>query len=165
MINAIHVYRAARWLHLHRVPALPRMLDFVGRVLFACWVPHTAKIGRRVVLGYGGLGIVIHADATIGDDSHIDQHVTIGGSATRAGTPRVGRGVYIGAGAKILGPIVVGDGAIIGANAVVIKDVPSNSVVVGIPARVVRSNIDPGRHLEHKRRAVDSEVQTQRRFL
>jgi serine O-acetyltransferase len=158
MINAIHTYRAARWLHLHHVPVLPRLLDFVARILFSCWVPHTAKIGRRVVLGYGGLGIVIHGDATIGDDSHIDQHVTIGGTATKFGTPQVGRGVYIGAGAKILGPIVIGDEAIIGANAVVIKDVPGNSVAVGIPARVVKSNVDAGQHLAHRRPAKDGEA-------
>ncbi|HEX7115967.1 MAG TPA: hypothetical protein VF193_12610 [Steroidobacter sp.] len=73
MINAIHVYRATRWLDLHRVPASARMRHFVGRVFFACCVRLTAKIGRRVLPGYGGAGIVTHTAAIIGDDSHIDQ--------------------------------------------------------------------------------------------
>jgi serine O-acetyltransferase len=151
MVSAIHVYRVARWLHVHRVPMLPKFLDLVARAVFSCWVPHSATIGRRVLLGYGGLGVVIHSAATIGDDAHIDQHVTIGGSATRLGVPTIGRGVYVGAGAKILGPITVGDHAVIGANAVVIRDVPPRCLVVGVPARIIKSDIDPSQFLVHRR--------------
>lgn len=151
MVSAMHVYRVARWLHLHHVPLLPRFLDLVSRAVFACWVPHSATLGKRVLLGYGGLGIVIHSAAAVGDDVHIDQQVTIGGSATRLGVPTIGRGVYIGAGAKILGPITVGEHAVIGANAVVVKDVPARSVVAGIPARVIKSDIDAETFLAHRR--------------
>lgn len=151
MASALQIYRAARWLHKRHVPLLPRFLDLVSRALFACWVPHSATLGRGVVLGYGGLGIVIHSAAVVGDGVHIDQHVTIGGSATRLGVPTIGCGVYIGAGAKLLGPIVVGDHAVIGANAVVVKDVPARSVVAGIPARVIKSDIDVATFLAHVR--------------
>lgn len=97
------------------------------------------------------MGIVIHGDAQIADNVHIDQHVTIGGNTRERGVPRIGQNVYIGAGAKILGPISVGEGAVIGANAVVIRDVPPRCVVVGVPARVVRDGIDPETFLYHRR--------------
>lgn len=93
------------------------------------------------MLGYGGLGVVIHKDAIIGNDCHIDQGVTIGGTGTKLGVPRLGDRVYIGAGAKILGDISVGDGATIGANAVVLTDVPPNGVAVGVPARLVKVRV------------------------
>jgi serine O-acetyltransferase len=156
MVSAIHVYRVARWLHQHRIPVLPRFLDLIARAVFSCWVPHSAAIGQRVLLGYGGLGVVIHSAATIGDDAHIDQHVTIGGSATRLGVPTLGRGVYVGAGAKILGPITIGDYAVIGANAVVIRDIPPRCVAVGVPAQIIKSDIDPDEFLAHRRSSAQS---------
>lgn len=151
MISAMDFYRVARRLNDLGVPLLPRLIDYLSRVLFACWVPHKARIGRGVVLGYGGLGIVVHDDAVIGDNAHIDQGVTIGGSAREAGAPCIEGDVYIGAGAKILGPIRVGRGSVIGANAVVIRDVQSRSVVVGIPARAIRHDIDIDEYLYHRR--------------
>lgn len=154
MISAVDFYRASRWLSEKGVPVLPRAIDYLSRLIFACWLPHTASIGREVVLGYGGLGIVIHSDACIGDGVHIDQGVTIGGNGTVFGVPRIGSNVYIGAGAKILGPINVGDGSVIGANAVVVRDVPARSVVVGVPAKVVRENIDIDQYLWSARSAI-----------
>lgn len=151
MISSMHFYRAGRWLYLRRVPVLPRLLDYISRALFACWVPHRADIGAGVSLGYGGLGIVIHDDSVIGEGTQIDQGVTIGGNARAAGVARIGRQVYIGAGAKILGPIEIGDGAIIGANAVVTRSIPAHSVAVGVPARVVRTDVDAQQHLFHRR--------------
>lgn len=149
MLNAVTLYRAAFYLSRKHVPLLPQLFDYVIRVLFACWLPHTATLGQRVVLGYGGLGVVIHGDAIIGNDVHIDQCVTIGGNATKFGVPTIGNGVYIGAGAKILGPVVVGNHTVIGANAVVITDLPSNCLAVGVPARVIRKDIDPAIFLYH----------------
>ncbi len=73
----------------------------------------------------------------------IGSNVTIGGRSKSANVPIIGDNVYIATGAKILGDIKVGDNSIIGANAVVIEDVPKNSIVAGIPAKVIKSNIDP----------------------
>ena len=82
-------------------------------------------------------GIVIHGDAVIEADCLIMQQVTIGQLASGP-VPVIRRGAYIGAGAKVLGPVTVGENARIGANSVVLKDVPPNTTVVGIPARIVR---------------------------
>lgn len=150
MINAIQVYRIARWASDRRIPVVPRALDYVNRLLFACWIPHKARIGRNVVVGYGGLAIVIHDETIIGDGTEIDQGVTIGGNARAVGVATIGNQVYIGAGAKILGPIKIGDGAVIGANAVVTRDVPAHCVAVGVPARIVRENIDAANYLYHR---------------
>lgn len=149
MLNPVWLYRLAHFLSGKHVPLFPHVIDYLIRVLFSCWLPHTAIIGRRVVLGYGGLGIVIHGDAHIGDNVHIDQCVTIGGNATKLGVPTIGSMVYIGAGAKILGPVAIGNNTVIGANAVVVTDIPSNCLAVGVPARVIRKNIDPASFLYH----------------
>ncbi len=102
-----------------------------------------------MVLGYEGVGIVAHGEAKIGDDVHIDQCVTIGGNATKHGVPTIGNSVYIGAGAKILGPVVIGSNTVIGANAIVVTDIPDHCVAAGVPARVIRSGIDPTTFLYH----------------
>lgn len=151
MLNPLWLHRIAYGLHNRHVPVVPQMMDYLIRLLFCCWLPHTARIGRRAVLGYGGLGIVIHGEAQIGDDVHIDQGVTIGGNATEYGVPIVGNGVYIGAGAKILGPVIIGSHTVIGANAVVVADIPSNCLAVGVPARVIRTDINPSTFLYHLR--------------
>lgn len=150
MINAIQIYRISRWLYLRRVPVLPRLCDYVSRLVFNCWIPHRAQIGTGVTVGYGGLAIVIHDDSIIGDFVEIDQGVTIGGDARRQGVARIGDHCYLGAGAKILGPIVIGEGAVIGANSVVITDIPARSVAVGMPARVIKSGIDSSSFLYHR---------------
>jgi len=150
-MGPLALYRLGHWAHRVGIPLLPRGLDLINRFVFSTWIPHTATLGSGVILGYGGLAIVIHAAARIGNGVHIDQGVTIGGDAVRHGVPSIGNNVYIGAGAKILGPISVGDGSVIGANAVVNRDIPARSVAVGVPARVVRSDIDIHQYLYHLR--------------
>ena len=131
------LYRCSRRLSLCRIPLLPAFINYATRVIFGCWLPSGVRSGRGLLLGYQGLGVVVHHDAVLGENVHIDQHVTIGGKFTERGVPVIGDRVYIGAGAKILGPIRVGDDVIIGANAVVISDVPNAAVVVGVPARIL----------------------------
>jgi serine O-acetyltransferase len=129
----------AYWLWLHHVPVLPRIIYGLMRVVFSVSVPPSVKIGKGVVLGYSGLGTVIHARAVIGDRVTIGSCVTIGGRSGHHEVPIIEDDVDIGSGAKVLGPIRVGAGAVIGANAVVIHDVPARAVVAGVPARVIRS--------------------------
>lgn len=114
-----------------------RVLFRAVRNLYGIELPHTARIGRRVVFEHQH-GIVVHGSAIIGDDCILRQGVTLGIRSLdrRDEAPVLGRRVNVGAGAKILGRVVVGDGAAIGANAVVLEDVPSGAVVVGVPAVV-----------------------------
>ena len=100
-----------------------------------------ATLGRRLVIDHG-TGIVIGETAEIGNDVLIYQGVTLGGTGKDIGKrhPTVGNYVMISAGAKVLGPITIGDNSRVAAGAVVLKDVPPNSTVVGVPARVVRQN-------------------------
>ena len=100
-----------------------------------------ATIGRRLVIDHG-TGIVIGETTEIGDDVLIYQGVTLGGTGKDVGKrhPTIGNRVMISAGSKVLGPINIGDDSRVAAGAVVLKDVPPNSTVVGVPARVVRQN-------------------------
>lgn len=142
MISAVHFQRVGNWFYKKKVPLIPKMIDYLIRLVFACWFPHSVNVGKNLILGYGGLAIVIHGNVKIGDNVHIDQCVTIGGNGRVLGVPIIGSKVYIGSGAKILGPIKVGDGSVIAANAVVINDIPPYSVVAGVPCRVVKREIE-----------------------
>lgn len=126
---------------LRKIPVLPKLITYLIRFMFGCYLPYQIKLGKNFVIGYGGIGVVIHARTVIGDDCHIDQNVTIGGTSKKYEVPIIGDHVYIGAGAKILGPVKIGNNVVIGANSVVVKDVPDNSLVVGIPGKVVKSGI------------------------
>ena len=152
MLRPYNFYLLANFLHRCHIPFLPKLIDYIVRLLFGCWLPHTAKIGKGLVLGYSGLGIVVHSDCAIGNNAHIDQGVTLGGNARELGVPTVGNNVYIGCGAKILGPISIGDGVVIGANSVVTKDVSANCVAVGVPARIIHENININEYLYHLRK-------------
>lgn len=139
----LQLYRVSHWLWRHRIPVLPRAISLGIRIVFSAVVPPSAVIGKGVVLGYGGLGIVIHARAVIGDRVHISPNVTIGGRSGKRDVPVVGDDVQIGAGAKVLGPVIIGNGAKIGANAVVLIDVPERATAVGVPASIVK-RVDRG---------------------
>jgi serine O-acetyltransferase len=108
------------------------------RYRFGISIDFTTRIGEGFYIGHFG-GIVVNGLSAIGRNCNISHGVTIGqvNRGNRAGIPTIGDNVYIGPGAKILGGIRVGDGAAIGANCVVIRDVPENGVVVGIPGRVI----------------------------
>jgi serine O-acetyltransferase len=140
--NPIVLYYLANWLYRHRVPLVPRVLQGCLFLLCNAVVPCQANLGKGCQLGHGGSGVVIHPKATLGENVMIAQQVTIVGRSTQQSVPTIGSDVYIGAGAKVLGPITVGDGCVIGANAVVIKSVPPRCVVAGVPARVIRSNVN-----------------------
>jgi len=155
MFNVVNYYRLSRFLSKKRLEFLSRILDYIIRLMFSCWLPHTVKSGDNLVLGYGGLAIVIHSDVIFGDNVHIDQCVTIGGNGTAYGVPKIGNNVYIGAGAKLLGPITIGDECVIAANSVVLKDVPNGSVVAGVPAKIVKHDIKLNDYLYHLKNKVE----------
>lgn len=126
---------------LRGFPFLAKTITYIIRLVFGCYFPYQLKLGKKFILGYGGIGIVIHHNTIFGDDIHIDQNVTIGGTSKKIDVPKFGSHVYIGAGAVIIGPITIGDNVVIGANSVVVKDVPSGSLVLGIPGKVIKTGI------------------------
>lgn len=138
-MNPIGLQRFAY--RIRRFPIIPKLIVYFNRLIFSCYLPSSIKLGKDFVLGYGGLGVVIHARTIIGDDCHIDQNVTIGGTSKKFKVPRIGNHVYIGAGAKIIGPVNIGNNVVVGANAVVVKDVPDNCLVVGVPAKIIKREI------------------------
>lgn len=137
----IHWYRLANWLYNRHIPILPKLLWRMMYLLFNSSVPASCTIGKGTVLAYGGIGIVVHARAVIGRNCMIGQNTTIGGKSGWYEVPIIGDNVQISAGARILGPIRIGSNVIIGANAVVVKDVPDNCIVAGIPAKIIKEDI------------------------
>ena len=118
---------------------IANMLSKIGRWLFGIEIHPQVSIGKHLFIDHG-MGIVIGATTKIGDNVSIYQGVTLGG-ITQADKgkrhPTIENNVVIGAGAKILGPITIHEGARVGSNAVVVKDVPKNATVVGVPGRIV----------------------------
>jgi serine O-acetyltransferase len=142
-MDALTLHRLARRAKALGIPVVPSLLRKAIHLLAHAYIPEGAQIGEGTVLGYGGLGVVIHEEARIGRHCLISQGVTIGGRGGKPGVPRIGDYVRIGAGAKLLGDITVGDFAVIGANAVVTRDVPEGAVMAGVPARELRRDPDP----------------------
>lgn len=142
MINAVAFYRLANWLYRHRIPVLPKAVKLMIFLLYNSSIPYECVIGDGSMLGYGGIGVVIHKDAVIGKNVIIGPNVTIGGRSNKKKVPVIGDNVYIGTGAKVLGDVRIGDRVIIGANAVVINDVQSDCIAAGVPAKVIREGVD-----------------------
>lgn len=138
-MNAINLYRKARWCYVHHVPLIPQFLKGITFVLYNTVIPYTTEIGKETKFAYGGMGCVINGRSKIGDRVIIGQNTTIGRSLDPEDYPSIGNDVYISAGARIIGKIHIGNNVIIGANAVVCKDVEDNCIVVGVPAKVLRT--------------------------
>ena len=130
-------------MHRLRIPLLPSLINVLFiRILFGCKLNVGTKFGKNVILGNGGLGTVIHGRAVIGDNVNIGTCVTIGGTTNKYGVPVIGDNTIIATGAKILGPISIGKNCVIGANAVVVDNIPDNCLAVGVPARIIKENIE-----------------------
>ena len=138
-LHALWMHRIAHCLHARRIPFLPRLISQANRFLTGIEIHPAAQIGHGFFIDHG-MGVVIGETAIIGDDCTLFQGVTLGGTGKETGKrhPTLGNGVVVGAGAKVLGNITIEDNVYIGANAVVLRDVPADSTVVGVPGRVVR---------------------------
>jgi len=140
-LHALVSYRVANFFYKLHLFFLARLLSQLSRFTTGIEIHPGAKIGKRFFIDHG-MGVVIGETAIVGDDVLLYQGVTLGGTGLEKGKrhPTIGSNVVIGGGAKILGNITVGDNSYIGANAVVIKDVPVNSTVVGVPGRVTKQD-------------------------
>jgi serine O-acetyltransferase len=139
-VHAVLVHRVSHKLWRLGFKWAARLLSHIARFLTGIEIHPGATIGRRFFIDHG-MGVVIGETAEIGDDCTLYHGVTLGGTTWEKGKrhPTLENGVVIGAGAKVLGPITVGANARIGSNAVVVRDVPANATVVGIPGRVVQA--------------------------
>lgn len=136
-LHAIWFYRMAHWFWIHKLFWIGRLLSHIGRMVSGIEIHPGAKIGPGLFIDHG-MGVVIGETAEIGANATLYHGVTLGGTSWNKGKrhPTLEDDVVVGAGAKILGPITIGARTRVGANAVVVKDVPPDSVVVGIPGRV-----------------------------
>tara|TARA_Y100001970_G_C14259811_1_gene879188 strand:- start:16346 stop:16780 length:435 start_codon:yes stop_codon:yes gene_type:complete len=137
----IYFYRIAHFLYKLKIPLLPKIIYYLQFLLFNSSVPPSVEIGKGTKFAYGGIGVVIHARAKIGNNCIIGQGITIGGKSKIYDVPVIGNKVFISSGVRILGDIKIGSNVIIGANSVVVKNIESNNMVAGVPAKVIRTNI------------------------
>ena len=139
--KAIRKYRRANFFYRHGHTFIARLISQSAARKTGIEIHPGATIGRRLVIDHG-TGTVIGETAEIGDDVLIYQGVTLGGTGKDTGKrhPTIGNNVMISAGAKVLGPFKIGDNSRVAAGAVVLEEVPPNSTVVGVPARVVRQD-------------------------
>lgn len=138
-LHAIIFHRISHFLHKLKIPIIPRMISQISRFLTGIEIHPGARIGRGLFIDHG-MGVVIGETTVIGNNVTLYQGVTLGGTGKERGKrhPTIGDNVVIGAGAKILGNIRIGNNVQIGANAVVIKDVPDNCTVVGVPGKIIK---------------------------
>jgi serine O-acetyltransferase len=140
-LHAIIFYRISHFLLKLKIPVLPRAISQLARFLTGIEIHPGAIIGRGLFIDHG-MGVVIGETSIVGDEVTLYQGVTLGGTGKEKGKrhPTIGNNVVVGTGAKILGDISIGDNSYVGANAVVIKDVPPNSTVVGVPGRITKQD-------------------------
>ena len=143
----LKIQRFGNLLHRRHIPILPKVVYYLNYFLFNSSVPSETEIGKGSKFSYGGIGVVIHNRAVIGKNCTIGQGITIGGRSKEYQVPIIGDNVYLGAGCRILGPIKIGDSVIVAPNSVVLKDVPSNSMVAGIPAAIKKTGITPSDYI------------------
>ena len=138
--HALLAYRISHGLKSMGVPFFPRAISQLARWLTGVEIHPSAKIGTGFFIDHG-MGVVIGETAEVGDYVTLFQGVTLGGTGKERGKrhPTLGNHVVVGAGAKILGGISIGDNVKIGANSVVLKNVPANSTVISVPARIIKS--------------------------
>ena len=145
-VKAIFLHRIANFFSIAKFDLIARMISQFSRFLTGIEIHPKAKIGENLFIDHG-MGVVIGETSEIGDNVTIYHAVTLGGSSPSIDSerqrhekrhPTIGDDVVIGSGAQIIGPVKVGNNARIAANAVVVKDVPENATMIGIPAKAVK---------------------------
>ena len=145
-VHALILHRLAHFLWSIKLKLIARIFSHLARILTGIEIHPGAQIGRRFFIDHG-MGVVIGETSEVGDNVTIYHAVTLGGSSPSIDSekqrhekrhPTIGHDVVIGSGAQIIGPVKVGNNSRIAANAVVVKDVPENATMVGIPAKAVK---------------------------
>ncbi|WP_148550584.1 serine O-acetyltransferase EpsC [Paraclostridium bifermentans] len=138
-VHALICHRIAHHFYKYKMFFIARFISQVNRFITGIEIHPGATIGSGILIDHG-MGVVIGETAEVGNRVTIYHGTTLGGTGKDSGKrhPTVGDNVVIGAGAKVLGPITIGENSKVGANAVVLKDVPPNSTVVGIPGKIIK---------------------------
>lgn len=135
-----------------RLTAFAKLLNILFiRIAFSCQIGTGFKPPKKISLGYGGLGVVIHPKTEMGEDVSISTGVVFGGTTNKKGVPKIGNGCIISAGAIIIGPVTIGKNCVIGANSVVTRSFPDNCVIGGVPAKILKQGIDIQDYRNRKR--------------
>lgn len=137
-ISAIH--RLEYWLYNHHLNVIAQIIRVGVRIIFSADVPPQMQIGSGTVFPHDALGCVFHPEVKIGKNCKILHGVTMGGRAGHKGLPIIGNNVVVGTHAQIIGNVRIGNNSIVGAGALVTHDVPDNMIVVGNPARILKTN-------------------------
>lgn len=140
-MDGYKLYCKARKYYLKKNIFMAKVVTKINQLIHNSHIPYTASIGEGSKFAYGGIGIVIHDKSIIGKNCTIGQNVTIGGRTGHGGPPIIGDNVYISAGARVIGKFNVGNNVVIGANSVVMHDIPDNTVVAGVPAKIISQDI------------------------
>lgn len=137
-LHAVWLHRIAHWFWKRKFLLIGRFISHLNRFLTGIEIHPAARLGPGLFIDHG-MGVVIGETTEVGENVTIYQGVTLGGTSLerKKRHPTIGDNVVIGTGAKILGPFKVGDNSKIGSGSVVVKEVPANSVVVGVPGRVI----------------------------
>jgi serine O-acetyltransferase len=137
-LHALWIYRVNHWLWMLGWRFVARAMSQVGRLITGIEIHPGAQIGRRFFVDHG-MGVVIGETTIVGDDVTLYQGVTLGGTGKEVGKrhPTIRNNVVIGAGARVLGNITIGENSRVGAGSVVLRDVPDNSTIVGVPGHIV----------------------------
>ena len=141
-MNITLLYRIGNFAFQKKIPLIPLFCKAMIRYLFNSAIDCSTQIGKNIHFSYGGIALVIHKKCILGDNVIIGSCVTIGGRSKSKMVPRIGNNVFIATGAKILGDITIGSNVVIGANSVVISSIPDNSIVAGIPGKVIKKCIN-----------------------
>lgn len=136
--HVLQFHRLASALRRRGVPLAPRLISHAGRCLTGIEIHPGAQLGSGLFIDHG-MGVVIGETAQLGQNCHLYQGVTLGGTSTRRTKrhPTLGNNVTVGAGASVIGAVTVGDNVRIGAGSVVVTNVPANATVVGVPGHIV----------------------------
>ena len=143
-VHSVWLHRIAHWFWKRRFLFVGRFISHLNRFLTGVEIHPGARLGPGLFIDHG-MGVVVGETAEIGDNCHLYQGVTLGGTSTRREKrhPTLGNNVEVGAGAKLIGAITIGENAQVGAGSVVVTNVPPNATVVGVPGHIVAYR-DPG---------------------
>jgi serine O-acetyltransferase len=148
-LHALWFHRISHWFWTHEFFFIGRFISHMGRFCTGIEIHPGARIGKGFFIDHG-MGVVIGETAEIGENVTLYHGVTLGGVSWEKTKrhPTIGDNVVIGSGAKVLGPFTVGSGSKIGSNSVVVREVPANATVVGIPGRVVMATERPSDRMD-----------------